>query len=617
MINMRRPVSILEGVSPWASVTRAAAIVCALAPVAAAFAQPEVSLDVASRQLYVNTPIFLQLRVSNFKRCDAPQMPSVDGCDLRSQGSSDEIRQEFNGRRNVMNRSRTFNYALIATEPGEIVIPPVTVRVDGKDYETKQLRLVVRDVPESPAPSASTLDSDDDTSRLLLAEITCEQKRLFAGQRADFLLTIWIKPAAYGGRELGESDMLRFLSGSFGPFDVNDVKTDRVPLRDPDGGVERYYAVSLPAEFIVDQAGPVDFSEVSVGAKYPLRFRRSIFGDLTATQYKQLQIKPKVSVPEALPLPTENRPANFSGAVGQYRMSLIAVPTNVRVGDPIDLTITITGDPVESLRQPDLSKVPGLTDDFRIAESDLAGTVSGNDKRFKQTIRAKRPDVKDIPPLEFSYFDPIREQYEVARTEPVPLLVRPVERLDASDLGQIAVESEKTPASKLEVRDGLRGLKTNESELLAAVPSITSAQVWTVTLAGPLVFCAAWAGVTLVSRKRSEAAQRKRRALRHAEQRIREARQGDGAAGDFHGRIESAMAGYLADRLNQPPAHFLGSDALSLLSERGVNADLAASYADVMRRCQEAAYAGGGDGVNSALADAALACLQQLEKERL
>ena len=54
----------------------------------------------------------------------------------------------------------------------------------------------------------------------------------------------------------------------------------------------------------------------------------------------------------------------------------------------------------------------------------------------------------------------------------------------------------------------------------------------------------------------------------------------------------------------------------SLLKERGVNDDLAARFAEVMRRCQEAAYAGGGDG-DPTLADTALTCLQQLEKERL
>ena len=40
----------------------------------------------------------------------------------------------------------------------------------------------------------------------------------------------------------------------------------------------------------------------------------------------------------------DGRPQSFSGAVGQYRLNVIALPTQVRVGDPIELTIDIYGD---------------------------------------------------------------------------------------------------------------------------------------------------------------------------------------------------------------------------------------------------------------------------------
>src|SRR5205823_5148460 len=45
-----------------------------------------------------------------------------------------------------------------------------------------------------------------------------------------------------------------------------------------------------------------------------------------------------------LPLPTENVPANFNGAVGNYTMAFSAGPTNVAVGDPITIKVQISGD---------------------------------------------------------------------------------------------------------------------------------------------------------------------------------------------------------------------------------------------------------------------------------
>ena len=114
-------------------------------------------------------------------------------------------------------------------------------------------------------------------------------------------------------------------------------------------------------------------------------------GDLAVARQVPIPRRPPViTVPDALPLPTEGRPESFTGAVGKYDISALAVPTNVRVGDPIELVIDIRGDLIETLPAPDLTAIPRLTEDFRVPAETLAGTVSGDRKRFTQRIRAKR-----------------------------------------------------------------------------------------------------------------------------------------------------------------------------------------------------------------------------------
>ena len=44
-----------------------------------------------------------------------------------------------------------------------------------------------------------------------------------------------------------------------------------------------------------------------------------------------------------LPLPKENVPANFNGAVGSFSMTLSAGPTNVAAGDPVTVKVQISG----------------------------------------------------------------------------------------------------------------------------------------------------------------------------------------------------------------------------------------------------------------------------------
>src|SRR6516162_9933180 len=48
--------------------------------------------------------------------------------------------------------------------------------------------------------------------------------------------------------------------------------------------------------------------------------------------------------------PVAGRPADFSGLVGFFRISTSASPTEVRVEDPLTLTVRITGDPDRSFR---------------------------------------------------------------------------------------------------------------------------------------------------------------------------------------------------------------------------------------------------------------------------
>ena len=46
---------------------------------------------------------------------------------------------------------------------------------------------------------------------------------------------------------------------------------------------------------------------------------------------------------QVLPLPRENVPSGFGGAVGTYSLSLTVSPTNVAMGDPVTVKVQITG----------------------------------------------------------------------------------------------------------------------------------------------------------------------------------------------------------------------------------------------------------------------------------
>ncbi len=582
------------------------------------FAQARVELEVQADQPYVGQAITVTVAVLNAAEHDPPKFPELPDCTVTGRGSAFSFSSEtdLTTGRAVTVKRQSYNFVVVPHKAGELTIPAIPVTADGETLKTEPHKLTVRELPQSPPPRSGQADDAGEANGLLFAEITCEQPRLFVGQRAKFKLAIWIKPAEYNRNTLDLSEMLRFLTGSFGPFDTQNFDKYRAERRLADGSTQAYYVLELPAQFILDQPGPLNFDTVSIRIDYPLRFRRMIFGDVQVLRRQPVQIRPTVAVPDVQPLATDGRPASFRGAVGQYHLNVIAVPTNVRIGDPIQLVIDISGDPIETIPGPDLASIPELVESFRVPDETLAGTVSGGRKRFTQTIRAKRTDVKEIPPIEFAYFDPQAEKYTVARSEPIPILVSAVEQLDADELTGIAAESPGERHGQLEARDGLRGNKTDDSELLATTRPVGAGQLAVSTFAPPVLFVCAWGLVALTRTRQDVAGQRRRRALRNAERRIQVALAHQLSPGKFHSEIEAALAGYLADRLNEPLARFVGRAAVTFLQERGVKQEVVEQYREIVERCERAAYAGASDS-DTSLADVARQCARQLERERL
>ena len=113
-----------------------------------------------------------------------------------------------------------------------------------------------------------------------------------------------------------------------------------------------------------------------------------------------------------LPIPTNNVPAGFNGAVGQFSLAQFdAGPATVAVGDPITLKIRITGKgsfdslslSAEQLGWRDFKTYPPS----RKFESTDPLQIEGS-KYFEQVISPENVGVKEIPAFAFSYFDPER-----------------------------------------------------------------------------------------------------------------------------------------------------------------------------------------------------------------
>ncbi|MCY3002788.1 MAG: hypothetical protein NTV21_13385 [Planctomycetota bacterium] len=120
-----------------------------------------------------------------------------------------------------------------------------------------------------------------------------------------------------------------------------------------------------------------------------------------------------------LALPEKDRPPQFGGAVGRFTISAEATPREVEVGGTLQLVVTIEGEGnFETFAAPDVARLDG----FRLLgqrEERDAGRF-----RLEAELSVASPRVREVPPVEFAWFDPNGTgQYVMESTAPLPLRV--------------------------------------------------------------------------------------------------------------------------------------------------------------------------------------------------
>ena len=169
---------------------------------------------------------------------------------------------------------------------------------------------------------------------------------------------------------------------------------------------------------------------------------------------------------ESLPLPEQNKPANFTGAVGNFTMTATAGPTNVTVGDPITVRVQISGrgalDAVTLPAQDAWQNFKTYPPTTKLETSDQFG-FQGT-KTFEQIISPQNSDVHELPALTFSFFNPDDGQYHTLTQPAVPLAVKAA---GATPMPTLAANKNSAPENQppqdiLPIKENLGTLAQNK-----------------------------------------------------------------------------------------------------------------------------------------------------------
>src|SRR5213075_1528753 len=125
--------------------------------------------------------------------------------------------------------------------------------------------------------------------------------------------------------------------------------------------------------------------------------------------------------------PPAGRPADFGGAVGSLHLAAKLDTSASRVGDPMLLTVRVSGTGnVKLFPRPSVgvSWATLVKGDERVQVDTTARRIAGS-KEFDWVLTPRVAGELDLPPIRYGYFNPDSRRYEVASTGPTHVRIGP------------------------------------------------------------------------------------------------------------------------------------------------------------------------------------------------
>lgn len=383
-------------------------------------------------------------------------LPGVSGLQITSSGSSQNL-SIVNG---TMTSTVTVTYSITPQRTGEFVIPAMTADVGGQQLTTQPLKLTVF---KANAPTAADINSGNEIAfmRLILP-----QKQVYVGQVLTAELQVFVRDDVQ----------------NFGNFQLSPVNAEGLAVgKSAEGGRFRtqvgnrvYTVIPLTYVLTVIRPGTLTLGPFAANAVAVLPSSNQ-GGDPFMQFFNQGEQKAVTLTAgavnlDSLPLPDQNRPANFNGAIGDFTMAVNVGPTNLTAGDPVTVRVRISGrGALDSVTLPDQSALQNFKIYPPTSKTDFSDQLGlEGSKTFEEIVTPQNENVHEWPPFSFSFFNPADGRYHTLAQPAVPLVVRAAGAtpLPVMAANKNSAPENQTPPDILPIKESLGTLVKNPVPLL-------------------------------------------------------------------------------------------------------------------------------------------------------
>jgi len=524
--------------------------------------------------------------------------PSLNGFDILmgpSTSSSSSI-QIINGQV-TQNVSYSYTYILYASKEGKFNIKPAEATVNGKTYKSNSLSIEVAKGNNSNIQQNNqnqTSNSSDVSGDDVFVRVFLNKTDVIQGEQIIATIAIYTKLSIVGFEEMKFPAYKGFWSDDLeNPTQIN-LKQEKY-----NGSV--YQVGVLKKTLLTPQhSGNITIEPLELTCLVQQRVNkthRSIFDDFFGNyqNVRKKLVSPAITV-HVKPLPN-NKPADYSGAVGNFELEATLDNKNPKTNKAISYTLKLKG--TGNLRLAELPKInfpsdfeqydPKTNNNINVSANGTSGS-----KIINYLLIPRHPGEFTIPASNFSYYD---LSSKIFKTLSTPEFKINVDKDTASNSTAIVSEFSKEDVRFL--GSDIHYIKTNKEKLneknkyLISEPLFYLAYPFSLAL---FIFLVIWRRKQ-IKQYADVAAMKNKKANKVAQKRLQLANHylKSNEQEKYYEEMTRAIWGYLSDKLTIPVADLSKEKANESLKQKNISDEIISELNSIIENCELARYSPNSD----------------------
>jgi hypothetical protein len=503
----------------------------------------------------------------------------------------------------------TYSYVIQPISKGTFNIPSASITYDGEVIKSNTVRVTVTDAVAIPKdPNDPRYVAQENIH--LVAEIS--NVRPYVGESISVTYKLYVNTNKVNVQNYRESS-----SPSFGGFWNQNIELRRGAgaQNGTYGGKPYRYVVLKKAVLIPHTAGELELDplEMEITAGVPMG-QRDFFGNLLMNDVNMTVTSGRKTI-RVKSLPEENKPYDFTGAVGDFSFSVTPSKTDLKANESSQIKVELSGE--GNLK---LVKLPGIEtpNGLEVYEPEHKEKITTNLSGMKGSVYDQYAVVPQfrgkfiIPSVSFSYFNPKTEKYVSVNTEPIVLNAIQGRQLPddgTTVIAKQAVEGNESDIRYIQTRTTF--VSTEEGN------DFFGSGLFYLLMISPLLSIPLGIFIGKKKRERDQdvVGNKRRKADRLAKKYLSQAKKELGKKEDFYVALEKALHNYLKAKLHVETSEISKEKIAEILKGKNVEDGIITDFTTVLDNCDYARYTPSTDVMMKQEYDKAREVIANLDKQ--